>query len=249
MGKLYRLQADHVPEAIRARLARRKRHGYLGDAILGGIDGCVTTFAVVSSAMGAGFSATVVIILGFANLIADGFSMAVSNYLNTKSQREEVEKARRKENRHIDQIPAGEREEVRQIFARKGFHGEVLEKIVQVITDDRELWVDTMLVEELGLQIEGPHPMRAGLATFGAFGLLGLIPLIPFLFPGIEQAADGFGISAIVTAFAFAGVGLAKGLVLERSLVRSGAETLLIGGGAAMLAYGIGVILGNVFGI
>lgn len=221
----------------------------MGDAVLGGIDGCVTTFAVVAGAVGANFSATVVIILGFANLLADGFSMAVSNYLNTKSQREEVEKSRRMENRHIDQVPEGEREEVRQIFARKGFEGEVLDKIVEVITSDRELWVDTMLVEELGLRIEGPHPARAGLATFAAFVAVGLIPLVPFLFPGAMHAGDRFGASIIVTAVAFAGVGVVKGVALERPLVRSGTETLLIGAAAALLAYGIGLVLGNVFGI
>jgi vacuolar iron transporter family protein len=226
-------------------LAARKRHGYMGDAVLGGIDGCVTTFAVVAGAVGAGFSVTVVIILGFANLVADGFSMAVSNYLNTKSQREAVEKARRMEHRHIDQIPEGEREEIRQIFERKGFQGEVLEKIVQVITSDRKLWVDTMLVEELGLQIEGPQPVRAGLATFLAFGAVGLIPLLPFLVPGGILAADRFLTSAIVTAFAFAGIGVVKASVLERPILRSGAETLLIGGGAAVLAYAIGLLLGN----
>lgn len=221
----------------------------MGDAVLGGIDGCVTTFAVVSGAVGAGFSAAVVIILGFANLLADGFSMAVSNYLNTKSQLEAVEKARRMENRHIDQIPEGEREEIRQIFARKGFGGEVLEKIVQVITSDRKLWVETMLVEELGLQISGPRPVRAGLATFFAFGVVGLIPLLPFLVPGAETAADRFFASAVMTAVAFAGVGLVKGWVVERPILRSGVETLSIGGGAAALAYVIGLLLGNAFGI
>jgi VIT1/CCC1 family predicted Fe2+/Mn2+ transporter len=246
MDPIERLRAEHLPEAVRGRLAGQKRHGYMGDAVLGGIDGCVTTFAVVAGAVGAGFSAVVVIILGFANLLADGFSMAVSNYLNTKSQAEAVEKARRMENRHIDQIPEGEREEIRQIFARKGFAGEVLEKIVQVITGDRKLWVETMLVEELGLQIEGPRPIRAGLATFLAFGMVGLVPLLPFLFPGAVMAADRFVASAVMTGVAFAAVGLVKGYVVERPILRSGAETLFIGGGAAVLAYGIGLVLGHV---
>ena len=97
-----------------------------------------------------------VIVLGFANLLADGLSMAVSNYQGTKSQREQVEQARRKEEHHIEQIPEGEREEVRQIFARKGFEGGVLEKIVEVITQDRQLWIRTMLTEELVQHGESP---------------------------------------------------------------------------------------------
>lgn len=243
------LGEEHRPAAVKARLAAARRHGYLGDAVLGAIDGCVTTFAVVAGAVGAGFSANVVIILGLANLIADGFSMAVSNFLNAKSRIEEVEKARRDELRHIEQIPDGEREEIRQIFAAKGFEGEVLEKIVGVITSDHKLWVDTMLVEEHGLRLEGPDPRRAGLATFLAFGAVGLLPLIPFLIPGAESAADRFFASSVLTAVAFSAVGIVKGRVLERPILRSGAETLLIGSAAAALAYGIGLVLGNAFGV
>jgi hypothetical protein len=89
------LEAEHLPQAIARRLAAHRRHGYVGDAVLGAVDGCVTTFAVVAGAVGGGFAEIVVIVLGFANLLADGFSMAISNYLGTKSEREEVEKARR----------------------------------------------------------------------------------------------------------------------------------------------------------
>ena len=87
--------------------------------------------AGVISGVGMG---ALVIILGFANLLADGFSMALSNYLGTKSDPERVDQARQDEERHIAQVPEGEREEIRQIFAGKGFSGETLEKIVGVIT-------------------------------------------------------------------------------------------------------------------
>lgn len=241
------LEAEHRPEAIRARLDAGQRHRYVGDAVLGGIDGCVTTFAVVAGAVGGGFSSLVVIVLGFANLLADGFSMAVSNYQGTKSQHEHVEQARRMEERHIDEIPEGEREEVRQIFARKGFDGPILEEIVDVITQDRQLWVNTMLTEELGLQLDGPKPMRAALATFGAFLLVGLVPLIPFLVPNLSMD-QMFVFSIVGAAIAFFGVGFAKGRTLERPAFRSGLETLLTGGAAAMLAYAVGAWLRQAFG-
>ena len=82
--------------------------------------------------------------------------MAVSNYQATKSQAERVEQARRLEELHITHVPEGEREEIRQIFLQKGFEGQVLDEVVDVITKDKKLWVDTMLTEELGLQIDGP---------------------------------------------------------------------------------------------
>jgi VIT1/CCC1 family predicted Fe2+/Mn2+ transporter len=238
---------DHHPAAISARLEARRRHSYLGDAVLGGIDGCVTTFAVVAGALGAGFPRMVIVILGFANLIADGFSMAAGNFLGTKSHRQEVERTRAAEERHIDEVPEGEREEVRQIFARKGFDGEDLERIVEVITGDRRLWVDTMLTEEHGLQVVGPSPVTAGAVTFGAFLLVGLIPLLAFLLPGLPSDRM-FLTSSIATALAFFTVGLVKGWVLERSLLRGGLETLLVGGSAAALAYLAGSFLRQAFG-
>jgi VIT1/CCC1 family predicted Fe2+/Mn2+ transporter len=234
--QIEKLEAEHVPKLIAERLDACRKHNYLGDAVLGAVDGCVTTFAVVAGAVGAGFPRIVVIVLGFANLLADGFSMAVSNYLGTKSEHDRVEKARRTEVRHIEQVPAGEREEIRQIFERKGFSGEVLEKIVEVITGNRRLWVDTMLIEELGLQIEGRKPLGAALATFGAFLGVGLLPLLPFLCPLLD-GTQRFTASAVVTAFAFGGVGIAKGIVLDLPVLRSGLVTLLSGGAAATLAY------------
>lgn len=241
------LEAQHSPRAISERLATRAAGSYLGDAVLGGIDGGVTTFAVVAAAVGGGFSGSVVVVLGFANLIADGFSMAVSNYLGTKSQREELENARAAESRHIEEIPDGEREEIRQIFAGKGFSGDVLEKVVEVITADRKLWVETMLTEELGMNGSSRSPRRAALATFVAFVVVGLLPLLPFLWPGLDYATR-FVASAGVTAVAFAAIGVGKGLLLRRSAVRSGLETLLTGGGAAALAYFVGAWLRRTYG-
>lgn len=172
----------------------------------------------------------------------------VSNYQNTKSQLELVEEARQTEEYHIKQIPKGEQEEIRQIFASKGFEGEVLEKIVEVITQDRHLWVDTMLTEELGLQIEGPRPLRAALVTFGAFCSVGIIPLIPFLFPALTPEQT-FILSSVVTALAFLSIGMIKGWILQRSVLRAGLETLAVGGAAAVLAYLVGVWLRQSFGV
>jgi len=242
-----RLEHSHHPDAIRRRLAEEVRHSYLGDAILGGIDGCVTTFAVVSAATGGGFSSIVVIVLGLANLLGDGLSMAVGNYQSRRTQRESVEQARRREARHIAQVPEGEREEVRQIFASKGFEGEALEHVVDVITRDRDVWIDTMLKEEIRIHPESPRPLRAALATFAAFVLVGTIPLLPFLVTGLSVQA-GFVASAVLTGGTFFAIGVAKGSVLDTSVVRSGLETLASGGAAAVVAYAIAAWLRQTFG-
>lgn len=242
-----RLEADHQPRRIAERLAADRSHSYVGDAVLGGIDGCVTTFAVVAGAVGAGFEPLIAVVLGFANLVADGFSMAVSNYQATRAQQQQVDKVRRQEEHHIDTVPQGEREEVRQIFAAKGFEGETLARIVDTITGDRRRWVDTMLVEEHGLQLESPSALRAAATTFAAFLGVGLVPLLPFLVPGLGEA-ETFAASAAVTAVAFFAIGTAKGRVLHRPWLRAGIETLLTGGSAAALAYVIGAWLRQTFG-
>lgn len=133
---------EHHPDNIRARLSQEPKRQNISDAVLGGIDGCITTFAVVSGTLGAGFPSSVALILGFANLFADGFSMAVSNYESSKAEQEFAESIRQSEEQHIEAFPEGEREEVRQIFAAKGFDGDILEQIVTTITADKNVWLD-----------------------------------------------------------------------------------------------------------
>jgi len=231
------LHHDHTPEAIEARLAAATDHSYLGDGILGAIDGTVTTFAIVAGASGAGLSGSIALVLGLANVFADGLSMAVGNYMRAKADREVVEQARRVEEAHVDHVPEGEREEVRQIFERKGFSGEMLDKAVDVITEDRQRWVDTMLTEELGLRLDTPDPLRAAWTTFVAFVVAGLIPIAPLAF-----TADFFLISACVTAATFFLIGLVNGWLLQRRLLLAGVESLLVGGGAASVAYLVGFL-------
>lgn len=240
-----RLYHDHTEVAIAARLAGAANHSYLRDFVLGAVDGAVTTFAVVAGVAGAELPRSVAVILGLANLLADGFSMAVGNYLSARAEHELVEAARRKEEQHIREVPDGEREEVRQIFAAKGFDGPLLDHVVEVITQDKRRWVDTMLTEELGLRLDSPAPWRAAASCFAAFVLVGMIPLLPFVAPLPLEPAQVFATSAVGTAAAFFSVGAAKGRVLGQNWLRSALGTLWLGGTAAALAYGVGVLLKN----
>jgi vacuolar iron transporter family protein len=241
------LKAEHQPSSIHARLVNKREHSYLGDAILGGIDGCVTTFAVIAGTVGANFPPIVTISLGLANLLADGFSMAVSNYQGKKAEKEEVDKARASEQQHIRRIPQGEREEIRQIFAAKGLTGEALEQAVAAITANPVLWVDTMLTEELGMQPVTHNPKRAGIATFAAFLTMGSIPLIPFIIP-LSDNTLSFVISTVFTIFAFFSIGMIKGKRLDRPIFLSGLETLAMGGGAALMAYVTAMVIRKIYG-
>lgn len=238
------LVADHAPAAVRARLRDGPRQSYLRDAVYGAIDGTVTTFAVVAGAQGAGLSAGIVLVLGLANLLADGFSMAVSNYLGSRAETQQRRRIRREEERQVDLVPEGEREEIRQIYAEKGFAGADLERVVEVITSDRERWVDTMLREEHGLPPDGRSAARASLWTFVAFIAVGTFPLISFLIElVVPLPGDAFTWSVGLAALAFVGTGVAKGVAVGVGWLGAGLETLLLGGGAATLAFVIGHLL------
>ncbi|MFA5039269.1 MAG: VIT1/CCC1 transporter family protein [Candidatus Omnitrophota bacterium] len=236
-----KLRQDHEPEAIERRLTRRGRYSCLRDAVLGGIDGAVTTFAVVSGSVGGGFPRRVAFVLGLANLIADGFSMAVSNYQGTKSRQEEIEQARRSEITQVKAYPEGEKAEVRRIFERKGFGGQTLEKIVETIASDHERWVDTMMKEELQVEQAAPDPKIAAVSTFVFFIIAGFFPLLPFILSSPQ--APVFAYSAVVTGLAFFLIGMGKGLVVGRNALVSGLGTLLTGAVAAGLAYSVACMM------
>lgn len=163
---------------------------YLSEFVYGGIDGAVTTFAVVAGATGAGFSTKILLVLGFANLIADGFSMGVGSYLSTKSEQ--------------------------QLMVKKG----------ESTADE-------------------PSPIINGVTTYTAFILVGLVPLLAYTVDLIFSLGsnDLFVIAIVLTALAFAGIGVLKSRVAQAPIVRSIAETMVLGAIAASLAYVLGSLL------
>jgi vacuolar iron transporter family protein len=214
---------------------RNKFHGsYLRDWIYGGIDGTVTTFAIVAGVVGADLSASVLLILGFANLLADGFAMAASNYTGTKSEHDDYNRVLGIERKHIALVPDGEREEIRQIFAAKGFSGSDLDRVVSVITSDLAVWAKTMATEEYGLSPTLRSPKLAALSTFAAFILCGCVPLLSYLLP------EGIYTCVIATGATFFGVGAIKSLWSAAGWLRSGIEVFLVGMIAAALAFVVG---------
>lgn len=225
-----------------------KFQDYLGEFVYGGIDGSVTTFAVVAGAAGAGMKSEVVIILGFANLIADGFSMSVGSYLSTKSEQENYQKHKAVEYWEVDHLPEKEREEIREIYQAKGFEGELLEQVVDKITEDRDRWVDVMMKEELEMSEETKSPLAMGGVTFMSFILFGIIPLITYIVDYFGLwTGNLFLISSILTGITFALIGVLKAVVTQTHILRSIMETLFLGGAAAVLAYYVGAVLERMF--
>lgn len=235
---------EHTRQAIRTRMAEGPRQSYLRDWVYGGIDGAVTTFAVVSGVVGAHLAPNVILVLGGASLFADGFAMAAGNYLATRSEHEEFAFAEAVERRHIDKFPEGEKEEVREILRGLGVQDEMIEPVLGSVTADRERWVKIMLRDEYGLPAVVRSAGRAAAATFSAFLLCGLVPLIPF----VANLAHAFRVAAMITGLMFAGIGAVKSRWSIHPWWHSGLTTLALGGGAAGVAFWIGAWLRSITG-
>ena len=230
------LEHGHGPKEIAARLDAQNDSGRLRDAIFGGIDGTVTTFAIVAGVQGAGLSAGIVVALGLANVLADGFSMAAGNYAGTKAIADDRRRLWQVEERHVHENPQGERDELEQILARKGLQGRVLQEATVMISQDKKQWISLMMAEEYGLPPIDERPIRAAIVIFGAFVLAGMFPLLPYL----VGLADAFSWSIGISGLTFFAIGTIKSRWSLAPWWRSGLETLLIGGVAAALAFVVG---------
>lgn len=214
---------------------------YIHDIVYGGNDGIVTTFAVVAGTVGAGLPGYVVVILGLANLFADGVSMATGAYLSLKSERDQYERLRKEELSEIDDHPELERAEVREFFERKGFAGADLDRAVAVITRDRDVWADTMMSEEHGLTRQASsRPFMHGFATFLAFVLFGAIPLLPYIIPAMNE---NFTVAAASTFASMAFLGGLRSYVTRERILRGTLEVVGVGVVTAVIAYGVGMLL------
>jgi VIT1/CCC1 family predicted Fe2+/Mn2+ transporter len=238
------MEHEHTHAAIRVRLAAAPEHSYLRDWVYGGIDGAVTTFAIVSGVVGAQLSTGIILVLGAANLVADGFSMAAGNFLATRTEHEQLRHAEAIERRHIAEFPEGEREEVREILRRRGLEGELLERVTEAITSDHDRWVRTMLRDEYGLPVTIRSPWRAAMATFSAFAVCGVVPLAPF----VVGLREPFWVAVGATGLVFVIIGALKSRCSPSPWWRAAFETLVVGGGAAGVAYAIGAWLRGLVG-
>ena len=236
-----RLKHGHQAAEIRQRLGKSATNGLGKDVVYGGVDGVITTFAVVAGVEGAQLDPKISLILGMANLLADGFSMAASNYLAVRTENEEKRMLREYEREQIKSEPHGEREEIKQIFEMKGFEGELLDKATEQVVKDENLWLDTMISEEYGLNPLPTNPLRPALATFTSFLIFGSIPLMPFIF----KAPNQFTVGTFASLFAFFLIGSLKSRWSVEKPFVSGLKTMALGACAAFISYYIGKILGD----
>ncbi len=230
---------SHSHEALEKRLREGPQAVYIKEWVYGGIDGVVTTFAIVAGVVGASLSPLIVLVLGLANLIADGFSMAAGCYTATKADADNYWRLRAREVMHVKDFRDGELEETRIILRAKGFDGEDLEAMVEAISKDEETWIEWMMQEEYGLSRPINTPIHAAAHTFAAFVVCGSMPVLPFLlsFPYAPEWA------LALSGITFFIIGSLKSVWSVKAWWKEGAATFVIGMIAAGLSYGIGYAL------
>jgi predicted membrane protein (TIGR00267 family) len=234
-----------VLSAFASRHRRRHEAGtnWLYDVILGGQDGLVNILGIILGVIAGGGSNSVMLAAGFAAAITESISMGAVGYTSSVSQRDYYRAQRARELAHISANPEAERHDVRTLYARMGFSGELLDAVVATITANRETWIDTMMSQELHLQpVETPSIMRGAVVITIATLIGHLIPLLPFLWlartPGLITAIT-------LAAVVLFGVGVYSAKTLVGDWRRNGVQMVVIGLGAAAVGFAVGRLFGG----
>lgn len=213
------------------------------DLVFGFGDGINTSLGIAAGVGGADVSSNIIILAAMVAMFTGAKAMAVQNYLAVKAQRDLLKSEIAREEWEMEHKPEIERQEIEEIYRAKGFEGKDLEMIVNKITSDKKVWLDTMLTEELKLNVEIlGNPLKSALRMFGSFLLGGILPILPFFFAhGYIPLLIAIGIS-LSTSFV---VGAIKSRLAKTSIVKGGLEMAGLGTGIALIGFGIGAELAN----
>jgi VIT1/CCC1 family predicted Fe2+/Mn2+ transporter len=215
----------------------------LAEVILGGQDGLVNVLGVILGLAAATHESRIILAGGLAAAFAESVSMAAVAFTSTRAEFEHRESERQREHRHIEQVPALERREIEEIYRRKGFRGKLLQRIVDRITADRDVWVAVMMTEEHQLTSPPHKNALSAAAIVGVAALVGsIIPLVPFPFLAIGPSIV---VSMILSAVSLFVVGWYKGRATLGRPTRSGIELTVIGMLSAIAGYAVGLLFRN----
>ncbi len=218
--------------------------GYLREIVYGGNDGIVTTFAVVAGFAGAqaqvqSIPLFTVLLFGFANLFADGVSMALGSFLSSRSSQDVYRHEENQESAEMQTNIQSEEDETIDILISKGFSVEQARELTTIYKSNTKFWLEFHMTQELGIPnptIE--NPLIMSLTTFCSFVSFGMIPLIPYIL--LPATADLFLFSCLAVIGAMILLGIFRFYVTRQQLLRSVLENLILGGTAAFAAYVVG---------
>lgn len=249
-------QTYHDMKSTKSEEGHQEEGGFLKPIIFGGLDGILTSFAIVAGAAGGELSSDVVLILGFSNIFADALSMGVGEFLSSKANNEWVLTEREREVWEFENYPEGEIQEMIDIYIKKGLTEEDATNIVRTMAKYKDFFLDIMMTHELELQVPEENylmeSIKEGLVMFCSFAFFGALPLLGYVFIPLilpEWGADHLFITAcIVTGVVLFFMGSVKSYVSSQHWLQAGLETLVLGGCCATVAYTIGQLIGNLAG-
>ena len=225
-----------------------KESNYIRDIVFGFGDGVNTSLGIVAGIGGASIGVDIVILAALIGMFTGAKAMAVQNYLAVKSQKEILESEIKREEYEIKHYPDRERQEIEEIYKSKGFLGEELDMVVNKIVSNKEVWLKTMLTEELGLNLEIiGSPVKGALVMFVSFLIGGILPIIPYFIVKTGLFTNSIALLIAISIsllFSFI-IGAVKGKLAKKNWVKGGLEMSLLGTGIALLGYGIGSEIGN----
>lgn len=241
LGRAVQKTADRALLVRWPHVERHSRTNSLRDVILGGQDGLVNILGIILGVIAGGGSTTVLLAAGFAAAITESISMGAVGYTSSTAQRDYVRAEQEREESEIATEPETERQEIRDIYAAKGFEGELLDRVVKTITANRDIWLATMMDEELHLsQVDRSDILRSSVIITIATLIGHMIPLAPFL---VLARTPALVLSIGLSALVLFGVGVYAAKTLVGDWRKSGLQMMVIGLGAA----GIGFLVGNLF--
>ncbi|HXT83020.1 MAG TPA: VIT1/CCC1 transporter family protein [Verrucomicrobiae bacterium] len=225
-----------------------KESNYIRDIVFGFGDGVNTSLGIVAGIGGASIGVDIVILAALIGMFTGAKAMAVQNYLAVKSQREILESEIKREEYEIENYPEREKEEIIEIYKSKGFSGAELDMVVNKIISNKEVWLKTMLSEELGLNLEIiGSPIKGAIVMFISFLLGGILPIIPYFIVKIGLFSNFIALMIAISIsllFSFL-IGAVKGKLARKSWIKGGLEMSLLGTGIALVGYGLGSEIGN----
>jgi vacuolar iron transporter family protein len=226
-----------------------KESNYIRDLVFGFGDGVNTSLGIVAGVGGAVIAADVVILAALVGMFTGAKAMAVQNYLAVKSQRQILESEIKREEYEIETMPNQEKQEIEEIYKLKGFEGDELKKVVDNVTSDKDVWLKTMLTEELGLNLEIlGNPLKGAFVMFGSFLLGGILPILPYFVvkAGLMSSMIAIAVAIAISIVSSFVVGAIKAHMAQMNLIKGGIEMAGLGTGIALVGYGIGAELARV---
>jgi VIT1/CCC1 family predicted Fe2+/Mn2+ transporter len=228
--------------AIEEDPSAHKLHGeWIRDVTLGANDGLVSILTLLAGVAGAA-TGDVVLLAGIAGLVAGAISMGVGAYVSAKAYRAFYRKELEREIREMRELPDVERQEIREIYRRRGFEGPMLERVVDTITSDPRVWLKVMMTEELGLSAQFAQPLGAAGVVFVSFIAGGTVPVLPFVF---VKGLGALGVSIVLTTGALLAAGAVRSRFTGERALTAGLELV----GMAAVGVGVAHLIGRLVGL